>query len=194
MKMTYGCALALSALLVACSSTMDVRSVNTPVKQLALFNSQGKKLYLDRIVLPPTKDGNIGIRRTLAGDYWARIKTESDLRAWATGQWRQFLARHRQIVVTNPDQADYYIQCDITRLEVVKQYHWIWDDEFRAYVEMRVVVRDRLTNKKFNAQSLHTQVSKERANDDIERISDDDMLNLCLNTAFQEALEQLSMP
>jgi len=173
---------------------MQVRSVQVPVKKMALFNSQGKKLYLDRLVLPLTKDNNIGIRRTLAGDFWARIKTESDLRTWAIGQWRQFLARHRQIVVANPDQADYYIQCDITRLEVVKQYEWIWDDEFRAYVEMRVAVRDRLSSKIIKTQSLDAQVSKERANDDKGRISDDEMLNACLNSAFQEALEKLTMP
>jgi hypothetical protein len=192
--MTYGWVLALSTLLAACSSTLQVQSVNVPVKDMALFNSQGKKLYLDRLVLPPTKDNNIGIRRTLSGDYWARIKTESDLQAWAAGQWRRFLARHRQIVVANPDHADYYLQCDITRLEVVKQYQWIWDDEFRAYVEMRVAVRDRQSSKTLKTQVLEAQTTQERANDDSARISDDDMLNQCLNRAFQEALEQLNMP
>ena len=194
MKTTYGCVLALSALLVACSSTMQVRSVNVPVKSTALFNSQGKKLYLDRIVLPTMKDNNIGARRTLAGRFWAHIQSEGDLRAWATTQWRQFFARHRQIVVNKPEAADYYVQCDITRLEVIKKYEWIWNDQFKADVAMRVTVRDRQSGKVLYTHPLAKVVYKERANEDTDRISDDDMLNACLNSAFQEALEQLQMP
>ena len=145
-------------------------------------------------MLPPTKDNNIGIRRSLAGDYWARINTESDLRAWAAGQWRQFLARHRQIVVSKPAAADYFVQCDITRLEVIKKYEWIWNDKYKADLAMIVAVRDRQSGKVLYTHPLAKVVYKERANDDADRISDDDMLNACLNSAFQEALEGLQMP
>jgi hypothetical protein len=193
MKMMW-CGAVLCVLLAGCSSTMDVRTVPVSVKSTALFSSQGKKLYLDKIVLPVTKEDNIGKRRTLAGRFWARIKSQSDLQAWATAQWRQFLARHRQMVVSKPELADYYVQCDITRLEVIKKYDWFWDDDFKADVAMRVRVRDARSGEVLRTQTLSKVVYKERAYDDNETISDDEMLNACLNTAFQEALEQLEMP
>lgn len=185
-------ALALLLLSSACSNQLVLANARVaPPALTAQLGPRPARFYIDRVKTPFLNEHRIGSRKSLAGRFTGWITTDSDVGEWARWEWRAFLIRHRQGVVSIITDAAYMIQCEITSLSVGKKYGAIWDDEFNAHIECTVVVKEMSSGKSVCTQHISADSYARRPNADKDTVSDDTMYNRSLSTAFQKALEQV---
>jgi|GEM_PF-1275140 len=178
-------------LLAACSHTVPLRNVPVSLPKTARLGPAPARFFVDRIKVPYRRDERLGVSRSLAGDFWARVYSSGDLAAWAEGEWHAFLTRHGHSVVPRVREADYAVTCDIVEISADKKYDWIWDDDFSGSVKMTVKIVHRATAKTVFYRTLRGDHFLQRRGV-YENSSDNDLLLLCVSTAFQKALEQIS--
>lgn len=183
---------AAALLLAACSHTVPLHNVAVNVPKTARVGTAGSRFFIDTINVPYRRDQRLGVKRSLAGDYWARVYSSGDLAKWADNEWRAFLTRHGHTVVERYRDADYIVTCDIIEISADKKYDWIWDDDFSGSVKMTVKIIERATGKPVFYRTLRGDHFVQRRGL-YEDASDTDMLLLCASTAFQKALEQISL-
>ena len=185
----------VTLLLAGCTHTLVLRNAAVPVASHAARPARVPcRFYIDTIKPPYLNHGRIGIKRSLAGRYLAHLCTESDVAAWAQGEWRAYLVRHQQTVAARPEESDYIIQCDILELHTEKKYDWIWDDDFFARIRLNVVIRNRTLTKDVLRKKWAMNYNVERPHEQNDSVPDEVMFNRCLSTVFQQALEQLALP
>jgi len=178
-------------LLAACSHTVPLRNVPAHLPKTARLGPAPARFFIDRIKVPYRRDERLGEKRSLAGDFWARVYSSGDLAAWAEGEWRAFLTRHGHTVVPRVREADYAVTCDIIEISADKKYDWIWDDDFSGSVKLTVKIVHRASAKTIFYRTLRGDHFVQRRGVH-EHSSDTDLLLLCASTAFQKALEQIS--
>ncbi len=181
----------VAALLASCSHTVMLRNTAVPLAKTARMADAPARFFIDTIKVPYRKDQRIGEKKALSGRFWARVYSSGDLAQWADREWRVFLTRHNQTVVARYRDADYTITCDIIEISADKKYDWIWDDDFSGSVKMTVKIVQRATARTAFYRTLRGEHFMQRRGLYAEA-SDDELLNLCLSSAFQKALEQVT--
>ncbi|MCX7848372.1 MAG: hypothetical protein N2595_10130 [bacterium] len=175
----------------SCSVTVPLRNVAVAVPRTARLGPGRARFFVDRVKVPYRRDERLGVKRSLAGDFWARVYSSGDLAAWAEREWLAFLRRHGQEVVTRVREADYLVTCDLLEVSADKKYDWIWDDDFSGSVKLFVRIVDRRSGVTVFCRTLRGDHFLQRRGQ-YQEYSDSDLLLLCASSAFQKALEQIT--
>lgn len=176
---------------VGCSHTVPLRNIDVPVEPRAQLGARPARFFVDRVQVPARASERFGVKRSLAGDFWARIYSSGDLSKWAEEEWSRFLRRHGHEVVERVRDAEYVVTCDVVEISADKKYDWIWDDDFEGSVKLRVRIVERQSGRTVFYRTVRGDHFVQRRGVYADA-TDTDLLLLCVTTAFQNALEQIT--
>ena len=173
-----------------CSTELVLRNANINTKSKALLNQKQSTYFIDYIEVPRMFKERIGKKRNHVGNFLAWIYTDQNLlEPWCENEWEIFLKRHGNMISSDFDKADYIVKCNVAKIWTEKK--WEYNDYFSAHIRMHVKITERATDKTVFNKNIKYDFNTERSYERNSNISDEQMFNYCLSTAFQNALEKI---
>jgi len=182
----------LFSLFYGCSTQLALQSAAVNPKFAAVLNNGQASYFIDEVEIPRLVYQRIGKKRNNVGDFLAWVYTDqTKLENWCENELKLFLKRHNQKVSTDFDTADFILKCKIDKIWCEKKWQWGDTDKFLAEIKLHVIIKNRKSGQKVFNDYLKYYFNIDRSKDRSTQISDEQMFNYCLSTAFQSALEKI---
>ncbi len=189
-SISFCCLFSYLVFISGCSTELVLRNSNVNPKPKASLSKNSSTYFIDYIEVPRMFKERIGKKRNHVGNFLAWIYTDQNLlEPWCENEWEIFLKRHGNMISSDFDKADYIVKCNVAKIWTEKK--WEYNDYFSAHIRMHVKITERATDKTVFNKNIKYDFNTERSYERNSNISDEQMFNYCLSTAFQNALEKI---
>ncbi|NLF39613.1 hypothetical protein GX586_09225 [bacterium] len=178
-------------ILAGCSHTLAPSNVSAPASGMTMASHGAPARYfIDTVHVRKLEERRIGQKNNAAGAFFAWVYTDADLSTWAANEWKTYLNGRGQFVTSTLRDADYYIQCDVHYLWVVKDFEWFEPDGFTGTARISATIYDRASKTPLFRRQANATYFVQREGE----TEDGEMFNVVMSGAFRKALAKLGMP